>query len=108
LTIDGRRSASGRLKKTALTNTAVLFTFEGMEYSRPNGTALDLSQVRFRGQDPLTYSNAVKRVSYLLTVDGGKEYTINQDDFQWPAFSQNNLDSYSSTETGSEVVSRIA
>ena len=46
---------------------------------------LDLSQVKFRGQDPIAYSNETHTVSYLITVDGGKEFTVGQDDFTWPA-----------------------
>lgn len=69
------------------TNTTVILTFEGMEYGWPDGTPLDLSQIKFHGQTPVAYSNETGSVSYLLTVDGGKEYTLNQDDFQWPAAS---------------------
>jgi hypothetical protein len=70
------------------TNTTVVFTFEGANYNRPNGVPLDLSQVKFHGQNPIAYSNAAQTVSYLLTVDGGKEYALAQDDFQWPAAQQ--------------------
>ena len=70
------------------TNTTVILTFEGMDYRQQDGATLDLSQVRFRGQSPIAYSNETQTVSYLLTVNGGQEYTINQDDFQWPADQQ--------------------
>jgi hypothetical protein len=67
------------------TNTTVILTFEGVDYAG-NGTPLDLSQVKFRGQDPIDYSNETQTVSYRLTVDGGKQYPLVQDDFKWPEF----------------------
>jgi hypothetical protein len=70
------------------TNTTVIFTFEGVDYRRQQGMPLDLSQVKFRGQEPIAYSNETQTVSYLLAVDGGCEYTICQDDFTWPADQQ--------------------
>jgi hypothetical protein len=71
------------------TNTTVIFTFEGVDYGRADGAALDLSQIKFRGLSPVAYSNETQTVSYLITVDGGKEYTISQDDFDWPGAEQN-------------------
>ncbi len=70
------------------TNTTVIFTFEGVDYRRRDGVPLDLSQIQFRGQSPVAYSNETQTVSYLLTVDGGKEYTIIEGDFKWPADQQ--------------------
>ncbi|HUI08454.1 MAG TPA: hypothetical protein VL486_15745 [Verrucomicrobiae bacterium] len=70
-------------------NTTVIFTFEGMDYARPEGVPLDLSQVKYQGQSPITWSNEIKSVSYLITVDGGRAYTISQDSFQWPSFTTN-------------------
>jgi hypothetical protein len=67
------------------TNTTVILTFEGVDYSRRPGTPLDLNQIKFRGQEPLAYSNEVKTVSFLLTMDGGRKYTVSQDNFEWPA-----------------------
>jgi hypothetical protein len=68
------------------TNTTVIFTFEGMDnlYMLEDTTPLDLAQVKFRGQSPIAWSNEIRTVSYLLTVDGGREYTLSQDDFEWP------------------------
>ena len=74
------------------TNTTVIFTFEGVDYrpfwdtttNQPLGP-LDLSQVTYRGHSPYSYSNEAQTVSYLINVDGGKEYTIDQDIFQWPS-----------------------
>ena len=73
------------------TNTTVIFTFEGMDYQRPEGTALDLSKVKFQGRAPIAWSNEIKSVSYLITVDGGREYTLNNDSFRWPSFETNNI-----------------
>jgi hypothetical protein len=70
------------------TNTTVIFTFEGVDYRRRDGVPLDLSQISFRGQSPIAYSNEAQTVSYLITVDGGKEYTICEDDFTWPSDQQ--------------------
>ena len=64
-------------------NTSVIFTFEGVDYMRADGAPLDLSQITYRGQSPVAYSNEAQTVSYLITVDGGREYTINQDSFGW-------------------------
>ena len=66
------------------TNTTVVFTFEGVDYGRSADEPLDLSQIKYLGQNPITWSNETQTVSYLLTVDGGKEYTVNQDSFDWP------------------------
>ncbi len=67
------------------TNTTVLLTFEGMDTFRGIGTpSLDLSQVTYRGQPPVAVSNAARRVSYLVNLDGNAEYTINQDSLDWP------------------------
>jgi SAM-dependent methyltransferase len=71
------------------TNTTVIFTFEGMQYATPGGATQDLSQVQFRGQSPIAYSNEAQTVSYLFTVTGGQKYTINQDSFTWPSFTTN-------------------
>jgi hypothetical protein len=77
------------------TNTTVIFTFEGMDDTlapqeindftpiSPFGP-LDLSQVKYQGQNPIAWDNAAKTVSYLINVDGGREYTIDQDSFDWP------------------------
>ncbi len=81
------------------TNTTVIFTFEGVDYKRLNGAPLDLSQVMFRGLAPFAYSNEIKTVSYMLTVDGGREYTLNQDDFAWSSSSQPGKDSEYSANT---------
>ena len=69
------------------TNTTVILTFEGVNYTRPDGVTLDLSQVQYLGQSPV--SNDASSVSYLLTVNGGQTYTISQDSFQWPSFTTN-------------------
>ncbi len=66
-------------------NTTVILTFEGVDYRRRDGAPLDLRQVKFRGQPPISYSNETQSVSYWLTVDGGQEYTISEADFEWPA-----------------------
>ena len=81
------------------TNTTVIFTFEGVDYRRPGGISPDLSQVKFRGQDPIAYSNEAQSVSYLLTVDGGREYMLCPDDFEWPAFSDPETVNYTDTDT---------
>ena len=73
------------------TNTTVLFTFEGVDYARPAGVALDLFQVKYQGQDPIAWSNQTKTVSYLVSVDGGRVYTISQDSFRWPSFVTNSV-----------------
>ncbi len=78
-------------------NTTVISTFEGVSYALPEGGTLDLSQVQFRGQSPV--SNDTQSVSYLLTVNGGQEYTINEDDFTWPAFSVPGDYAYSSQDS---------
>jgi len=67
------------------TNATVVLTFEGVNYAVPNNVAMDLSQVQFRGQSPV--SNDSQSVSYLMTTSPGQQYTINQDDFTWPSFS---------------------
>jgi len=73
------------------TNTSVLFTFDGVDYERPRDSQtgvfiepLALSQVRFWGQPPVAWSNETQTVTYLISVDGGREYAINQDSFEWP------------------------
>jgi hypothetical protein len=73
------------------TNTTVLFTFDGVESTGPRDSQtgeliepLDLSQVKFWGQPPVAWSNETQTVTYLVSVDGGREYTINQDSFEWP------------------------
>ena len=76
------------------TNTTVIFTFEGMQYQTPAGASQDLSQVQFRGQSPIAYSNEAQTVSYLLTVTGGQQYTINQDSFTWPSFTTNYIQQF--------------
>jgi hypothetical protein len=65
------------------TNTPVIFTFEGVNYATTN--ALDLSQVTYDGNTPVTWSNEVGQVGYLLTVNGGNYYTNNRAKFSWPA-----------------------
>jgi len=67
------------------TNQHVVLTFEGTDYRRCEGKPLDLSKVKFRGQDPVAYSNEVGSVSYEFTVHGGREYTIGADNFEWPS-----------------------
>ncbi|MGO9529374.1 MAG: hypothetical protein ACLP0A_17580, partial [Verrucomicrobiia bacterium] len=70
-------------------NTTVIFTFEGVSYETPDGVAQDLSQVKYLGLSPV--SNDASSVSYLITVNGGQTYTINQDSFQWPSFTTNSV-----------------
>jgi hypothetical protein len=65
------------------TNTPVIFTFEGVNYATTN--ALDLSQVTYDGNTPVTWSNEIGQVGYLLTVNGGNYYTNNRAKFSWPA-----------------------
>ncbi|MGO9243638.1 MAG: hypothetical protein ACLQDC_02570 [Verrucomicrobiia bacterium] len=67
-------------------NTTVIFTFEGVTYRQRDGVVPDLSQIQFQGQSPV--SNDTSSVSYLMTVNGGQEYAINQDSFQWPSDQQ--------------------
>jgi hypothetical protein len=67
------------------TNATVVLTFQGMTYALPNNGTLDLSQVQFRGQSPV--SNDSQSVSYLMTTSPRQQYTINPDDFIWPSFS---------------------
>lgn len=82
-------------------NTTVIFTFEGMSYRQEEGVTPDLSQVQFRGQSPIAYDNEAQTASYWLTVNGGQEYTINQDDFTWPSDSGTNSHfAYSSADGG--------
>jgi len=75
------------------TNTTVIFTFEGVDYLRRDGAPLDLSQITYRRQAPFTYDNTAQTVSYVITVDRDKEYTISQDDFTWPGDQQSFHDS---------------
>ncbi len=70
-------------------NTTVVLTFEGMDYARPAGVALDLSQVKYRGLGPVAWSNEVGTVSYRVVVDGGKEYTLAEEHFHWPTLTTN-------------------
>jgi len=67
------------------TNATVVLTFEGVNYAVPNNMPMDLSQVQFRGQSPV--SNDSQSVTYLMTTSPGQQYTINPDDFTWPSFS---------------------
>jgi hypothetical protein len=67
------------------TNTTEVLTFQGVNYAVPNNVNMDLSQVQFRGQSPV--SNDSQSVSYLMTVSPNQQYTLNQDDFTWPSFS---------------------
>ena len=71
------------------TNTTVLFSFEGMTYTRPTGVPLDLSKVKYRGLSPVAWSNEVGTVSYLLTMDRGRTHTITPDSLRWPSFTTN-------------------
>jgi hypothetical protein len=70
------------------TNTPVIFTFEGVDYARTN--ALDLTQVKFKDPSGTTYLDPVETnnvngfVGYLITVNGGQEYSLSQSSFQWP------------------------
>jgi hypothetical protein len=63
-------------------DTPVIFTFEGVDYATTN--ALDLSQVTYDGNAPVTWSNEIGQVGYLLTVNGGAFYTNNRAKFSWP------------------------
>lgn len=76
------------------TNTTVIFTFEGMDTRCYGEGVLDLSQVKYRGQRPIAWNNEAQTASYLITVDGGKEYTINQDSFEWPTTVTNYSERY--------------
>jgi hypothetical protein len=54
-----------------------IFTFLGVE-------GVVLSNLTFEGHSPIAWDEAKHRVSYLLVLDGGTEYTISQDSFGWP------------------------
>ena len=91
-------SVSFRAPRQYDTNTTVIFTFEGMDDTRPPPNALapsstlgplDLSQVKYLGQSPFEWDNEAKTVSYVINVDGGREYTINRDSFDWPVVTTN-------------------
>ena len=74
------------------TNTAVVFTFTNMVYATFGNAASDLAAVKFifggATSTPVAFDNTARTVSYLITVDGGKEYSISQTNFDWPAFQQ--------------------
>ena len=72
-----------------LPNTVVILTFEGVNYTQQTGMPLDLSQIQYLGQEPV--SNDASSVSYLITVNGGQTYTIDQDSFQWPSFTTHSI-----------------
>ncbi len=64
-------------------DTTVLFTLEGVYCST------NLNLVKLWGHAPLEADDgtwwAGGTLTYLVTVDGGKEYTIDKDSFEWPA-----------------------
>jgi hypothetical protein len=64
-------------------NTVVVFTLEGVDYARPSGQGRELSNLWYRGTAPVAWSNEAGTVSYLLSVDGGQEYTISSNLFGW-------------------------
>ncbi len=66
-------------------NTPVIFTFEGIEYGKRSIDDLDLSLVKYNGKDPVTWDNARKTASYLVTLDGGASYSLGAGSFSWPA-----------------------
>jgi len=76
----------------------VVFTFEGMQYGRPEGATQDLSQIQFifngKTNTPVAVSNEIQSVSYLISVDGAKEYTLTTNSFLWPTISTNWVDVY--------------
>jgi hypothetical protein len=67
--------------------TAVVFTFEGLDYSRGPTEPKDLTQITYLGEPPVeTNENSA---GYLITVDGGAEYEITKDSFTWPPYTTN-------------------
>jgi hypothetical protein len=73
---------------------ANIFTFFGVE-----GVAL--SNLMWEGHAPLAYDYAKGTVSYFSTLDGGTEYTISQDSFQWPSSATNSSATYEADDTSS-------
>ena len=65
-------------------NTAVIFSFEGVDYARAPGVPLDLTRVKYEGNDPVVTNNVTGQVGYLITVNGGDFYTIDASSFDWP------------------------
>jgi len=77
------------------TNTTFQITFQGVDYMRASSTPRDLSQITYRGQAPATYSNNAQTVGYLVSLNGGAQYTLNQDSFTWPISAYSTILTYS-------------
>jgi peptidoglycan/xylan/chitin deacetylase (PgdA/CDA1 family) len=71
----------------------VIFTLEGVWYSTWGLLSNDLSRVRLKWNgewhEPVAWTFDVPSlrgsVSYLLSVDGGSNYTLSAESFEWPA-----------------------
>ena len=76
-------------------STPVVLTFEGVNVNTTYNTtelpapAADLTQVQYNSAYPIATDPNQGLVSYFITVDGGKEYTINQDSFTWLPYDAN-------------------
>lgn len=75
--------APQRYKTPDGNGTAVIFTFEGMSYATGPGQEMNLTNVQYQGQSPISVTS--NSASYLITLIGGTNtYTIQEGDFQWP------------------------
>jgi hypothetical protein len=62
----------------------VVFNFAGLNYDRPPEVSLDMSQILFCGKSHRPGTPG----SYMLRLNGGKTFSINQGSFTWPSFNQ--------------------
>jgi len=74
----------------------VLLTLEGVDYRRRPGAPLDLSKVKLWGQEPVSWSNEIGEVSYLVRLDAQNRYSFGPDAFEWPS------DSWTECEAGDD------
>ncbi|HVM60286.1 MAG TPA: hypothetical protein VMV72_05400 [Verrucomicrobiae bacterium] len=72
-------------------STPVIFTFQNVNYARAPGVPLDLSQVTYQGQHPISWDDGNQTVSYLVFVNGGETYSLNSSSFAWPTGWTSNL-----------------
>jgi hypothetical protein len=69
-----------------------IFTFRGVE-------GVVLSNLIFEGYSPIVCDSTNGTIAYIFNEDGGAEYTIDRDSFQWPATSTNTFVEHNDPDT---------
>jgi hypothetical protein len=67
-------------------NTTVVLTFENLSYDA-YGMGMDWRQIKLKWNG--TTHDPVEPGGYLVTVDGGKKYTVDESTFEWPTITTN-------------------